>query len=496
MIRIPNRFTRQMLDGHGLLGVVFGAVVYMLCLSGTLIVLVDQLTRWESPAVPAVSTVSPARMAAVGEAAWQRARAADLKEGLYLNLPTEDLPRLSAVALGKGEDHAEWSIDADGRIGEEVALPWVEFVEVLHFNLTVPGALGRYLVGIIGTLLLASIGTGILAHRRIFKDAFRLRWGGSPRRSHADLHNRIGLWALPFHLIVSLTGSLLGLSGLIIFVLATVAYGGDSSRAIASLLGPQPTPDFRAAPLPDILPMIARVEREAPGAALTQVFIHQPGTVGQTVQVSAAAPRHLSRNEAWTFAGNGRLLAKAGLTDGSVGMRVYGMISPLHYGTYGGVPLKLIYVVLGLGLTIIVATGGRIWLSRRREQGRAAPRLERVWTALVWGQPLVLLLTIPAAWAGWPTAAYWAATLLGWAAALAVRDPARLADGLRLAIGLVAIAVALAHSLYAGLADTVAVVVDLGLLAIGAGFVAKHARVWRPVSGLPGREGSAARPAT
>jgi hypothetical protein len=34
-----------------------------------------------------------------------------------------------------------------------------------------------------------------MAHPRIFKDAFRLRIGGSVRLEQADLHNRLSVWA-------------------------------------------------------------------------------------------------------------------------------------------------------------------------------------------------------------------------------------------------------------------------------------------------------------
>jgi uncharacterized iron-regulated membrane protein len=41
-------------------------------------------------------------------------------------------------------------------------------------------------------------------------------------------------------------------------------------------------------------------------------------------------------------------------------MRVYGMLVPLHFGTYGGIILKIVYLVLGLGMTTLVATGAQI----------------------------------------------------------------------------------------------------------------------------------------
>jgi uncharacterized iron-regulated membrane protein len=60
---ISPAFSRAVLDGHSLLGVIFGALVYIVCFSGALIVLVDQLTLWERPEIPIVreGAVSPMR---------------------------------------------------------------------------------------------------------------------------------------------------------------------------------------------------------------------------------------------------------------------------------------------------------------------------------------------------------------------------------------------------------------------------------------------------
>lgn len=471
-MRISNEFTRRTLSGHGLLGLIFGVALYMICLSGTLIVLTEQLARWERPDAARIAHVDPHQLAAISRAAYARAHAAQADRAIFIRPPTADYPRMVIFANGVGEKNHEWSVDANGTLQDEIETPWVAFVEALHTNLTVPGALGRYLVGILGTVLLASLGTGILAHRRILKDAFRLRWGGSKRRSNADLHNRIGVWALPFHLIVSLTGSLLGLSGLIIFVLAMVAFKGDQEKAIASLLGPQASNDARAAPLPDVAAMIAQIEARVPGTDVTLLGFSHPGTVGQIVQIGTDAPGHLARNETWSFAGDGKLLEKSGYTDGNLGKRVYGMITPLHYGTYGGVALKLIYVALGAGLTTIIASGGNIWLARRREQGRAAPRFELLWAALIWGQPLILLLAAGASLAGVrPTFFYWAMTTALWLVALRLA-PALLAKALRTAIAIAAIGLGAGHLVRSGAAEPVSVTIDIALLGIGLAILA------------------------
>ncbi|KQM62327.1 hypothetical protein ASE65_04835 [Sphingomonas sp. Leaf16] len=469
MMRAPsNDFTRRMLSGHGWLGLIFGAVLYVICLSGTLIVLVDQVGRWERPNAPVVHGMPIPVLATAIDRAFARARTEDLDHDLIVRMPSDEYPRMSIFAIGDRRS-VEWSVDAAGRVGDPIDLPFVKFVQSLHFDLTAPGPIGRYLVGIFGTLLLASLGTGILAHRRIFKDAFRLRWGGSQRRSNADLHNRIGVWALPFHLVVSLTGSLLGLSGLIIMIVALIAYRGDQQKAIASLLGPQPTADARPAPLPDVAAMIARVRQDLPGASVTQVFFHEAGKAGQIAQIAVAAPGHLARNETFTFASDGRLLAKAGFTDGSLGMRVYGMITPLHYGTYGGFTLKLIYVLLGTGLTLIVATGGTIWLARRREQGRPATRLERAWPAILWGQPMAILMAALASLAGIAAMpVFWGTTIVMLAVSQIVRRPDAVRLTGRAATILLFILVASVHIMATRPLDPIAWIIDLILITIAA----------------------------
>lgn len=480
---VPKSLTRAAMTGHGLLGVLFGTVVFLLCLTGSVLVMVDQIGIWERPDAATMDMVSSQGVASIADRSLRTARAASLDHDVFLRFPTDEFPRMTVTGIdGKG-GHREWDVAAGNRLVAHIETPWVEFLQRLHFNLTLPGALGRYIVGLFGTLLLASIVTGLLAHRRILKDAFRLRLGGSARLSNADLHNRIGAWALPFHLIVALTGSLLGLAGLITVLLALAAYKGDQDAALASLLGPQAKDSPVAAPPPDVRAIVRSIERAAPGARITQLVFEHPGREGQQVRAFVAAPGHLARNEGLLFDPAGRLKWTAGFTDGNAGARIYGMITPLHYGTYGGIALKLIYLLLGASLTLIVATGGNIWLARRREQGRPAPRLELLWLATIWGQPLILvLLAIMSTGSSLPPIpAYWALTALLWIVALLTGDAKALGRCLRLGLGGSLLSLALAHAWRWGVADPVSLTVDAVLAAGGA------ALLYRAMRGISAR---------
>ncbi len=190
-----------------------------------------------------MGTAEDAIVSAVPPAALQHGFEEGLRltpntDRVVLNLPVEGLPRFS-LSTWVGQDYKTWTLDADGRAGQRLATPWTDFVQDLHIYLHLPHSWGIFVVGLTGVALLSSLVSGILAHPRVFRDAFHLRWGGSKRLQEADLHNRIGIWALPFHVTLSLTGALLGLSTVIVGVLAMVVFKATPRRPTPS--SPRPS---------------------------------------------------------------------------------------------------------------------------------------------------------------------------------------------------------------------------------------------------------------
>ncbi|MGK2921683.1 MAG: PepSY-associated TM helix domain-containing protein [Methyloceanibacter sp.] len=206
----------------------------------------------------------------------------------------------------------------------------------------------------------------------------------------ADLHNRLGVWGLPFHIAASLTGALLGLSVLIIGVLALAAYEGDSEKAFGELIGPQAGEDIEPAPLPDLAAMIARIRADHSDSIFSSAHVEHAGTAGQMTHLSMRTPGYLSSANPYYFEGSGKLVGDGGLESGSVGQQILGALQPIHFGWFGGMTVKIVYGLLGLALTIVTHTGVTIWLHRRREKGRPTPFWERIWAALAWSQPFAL----------------------------------------------------------------------------------------------------------
>ena len=52
---LPPDFVRAMLAGHSALGLAFAALIYIVCLTGTLTVFLYEFQRWEQPNAPMVA---------------------------------------------------------------------------------------------------------------------------------------------------------------------------------------------------------------------------------------------------------------------------------------------------------------------------------------------------------------------------------------------------------------------------------------------------------
>lgn len=433
--KIPAGFVRSVLAGHSALGLAFAALIYLVCFSGSVAVFAREFQRWERPELPVITAVTPAAIQAAMEQAVRRI--GDGVEHVYITPPTPALPRLVVMTDAHGK-HETFAADVSGRLTDVGEPVWTEFMTRLHINLHLPQTWGMFVVGLTGVALLSSLISGVLAHPRVFKDAFHLRWGGSKRLQEADLHNRLGVWALPFHVIVSLTGALLGLTTIIVGVLAMAMFQGDTSKAYALFLPPIVDDPRPAASLPNLVAALEATQRLSPGSTPTFVGLEHPLEQGQAVVVNASLPNRLVAADSFYFDGQGRMLDASKTTETNLGEKILGSLGPLHFGWFGGIVVKLAYGLLGLALTAVTASGVAIWLARRRDKGRPAPRWERIWIATVWSQPFAFAVSALVAIALGASSErtpliVWAVVTLATLAASIFATPARLSRMLRLA---------------------------------------------------------------
>ncbi|MFC4255203.1 PepSY domain-containing protein [Altererythrobacter xixiisoli] len=470
--RVPADFVRAVLKGHSALGLAFAAAIYLVCLTGTVAVFAQEFERWEHPAAPQQATPSPNAVQQALASAIAR-NGAPAEHG-YIQMPTPALPFLSAHVEGE-DGYRGWIANAQGNLVESGQSPWTLFITRLHINLHLPQTWGVFLVGLTGVALLSSLISGILAHPRIFRDAFHLRIGGSRRLQEADLHNRLGVWALPFHVLVSLSGALLGLTTLIVGVLGMALFQGDVGKVYELFLPAEPIDDPRPAPTIDLVPMFAQLQTIAPDGRITLVQLEHPGEMGGAAlfQVEQDNGR-LGNTDSFAFRRDGTLYYDARSADNNLGEAILASLGKLHFGWFGGGIIKIAYALLGLGLTYLASSGVTIWLARRRDKRNAAPGWEKLWAGTVWGQPAALAAAALAGVVGGAETpvsvliGLWGAiTVVSLCSAALPASAAQIGRGFQWLSAVLLIATALFHAFALPGSDPIAWIVDLSLFAIG-----------------------------
>lgn len=462
---------RRALSGHAAVGLLAGGLIYLLALSGTMIVVHEEWQRWEQPNIAEMEAIDPAAVQRAARQVLASENGKPLTEHFYVHLPTDALPRTVITT-----DNQAVYIDADGNVAGPEAHAWTEFLIGLHYYLHLPSTLGLTVVGALGVMLAALVVGGVLAHPRIFRDAFRLRARGQRQLAFADWHNRLGVWTLPFSLASAITGALIGLATVLAFAMASIYYNGDMEAVFAPVFGAEPAHDERAAPLANIEAALRHMAAAHPEVRPTYVILHEPATAGQYLQILADHPRRLIFGEYYTFDSDGRFQGTTGLADGTLGQQLAASVYKLHFGSFGGLPVKLAYMVFGLALMVMTGTGVWIWLIKRRQRGRASPRLEAAWAATLWGAPALLVLAYDYRALTGPeaqmTALFWGGLAMMIGCSAAIGNAAASARWLRAALGGLLCLTALWHLATLDAPMPAMITMDALLVLTGIGMIA------------------------
>jgi len=82
-----------------------------------------------------------------------------------------------------------------------------QFFYPLHYSLHLEWKnLGYFIVGFAALVMLVALVSGVVMHRKIFRELFTFRPRKHTQRSTLDLHNLTGVVALPFHFIFAFSG--------------------------------------------------------------------------------------------------------------------------------------------------------------------------------------------------------------------------------------------------------------------------------------------------
>ena len=227
------------------------------------------------------------------------------------------------------------------------------------------GQAGKLFLGAMGLLFLLAIISGVVLYWPFTR---RLRFGTirddkSRRIIWLDWHNLLGAVTIVWALVVGATGT--------INTLAEVMLNQWKSTELAAMVAPyadKPSPLHLAS----LDAAIGNATKAAPG--MNVAFIAFPGT-----------PFTSSHHFAVFMRGDTPLtsrLLKPVLLDGETAeiadardlplyLKALLVSQPLHFGDYGGMPLKIIWALLDIMTIIVIGSGLYLWWVRRRKTRRS-----------------------------------------------------------------------------------------------------------------------------
>ena len=367
-------------DLHSWSGVALGLFVYIVAFTGCPALFHQELQTWEDPArrLPLAETPAPIHETF---ADWIEG---NLEEGeelgfIRLTYPTEVEPYYAGfleVEVHRedgGHDHTFYEERWDSRTAEplgERGHGLSHWLAAFHRELMWPAQLGgvqagRAIVGIAGVILLLSIVSGVVAHTKIFQELFTLRFYRSMRLKWQDAHKVLGLWGLPFYTMIAVTGAVIGVVALLAPVIAMLTFKGDQEALIEAVLGETVKPTGVAAEMVS-LDELGRLTEPGSGEPLHYLVLNNWGDENARFDLYFDPDTELSQVEGYQIDGvTGERIEDSMFENATTANRVLNATTPLHYGTYGGIALKLVYFVLGLSLAIITALGMMMWIERR-----------------------------------------------------------------------------------------------------------------------------------
>lgn len=283
----------------------------------------------------------------------------------YFGWDDEDTNGVMAItAATAGTEPTSHTFALDARTGEALEMPSANggfMMVMLRLHVDMYANLpGKLLLAFMGLLFVVAIVSGTVLYAPFMRklEFGQVRVNKSRRTRWLDLHNLIGVVTLTWALVVGVTG--------VISACADLLIASWRNDALATMIAPykDAPPLTQRAPATRLLEI---AESAAPG--MQADFIAFPGTRFSSEHhyaVFLKGNTHLTAHLATPVLIDAQTLQVTAVVERPWYMDALGMSQPLHFGDYGGMPMKILWAVLDMLTIIVLGSGVYLWWVRRR----------------------------------------------------------------------------------------------------------------------------------
>lgn len=342
---------------HSIFGLKLSLFLGFVCLTGTIATVSHEIEWLYKPELRATAVKGEADWGRLWDAA-QAAHPTATLTGIG-SFERNDAPYFAKAVSATdvtGEDFTIYVDPGTNRVtGHEYGRSFQDFMRALHYYLFAPGRIPMYVVTSLGFVLILSLVTGLIAYKKFWRGFFRLpRWHRDARTLMGDLHRLAGLWSLWFVAVIGLTS--------IWYFVEHAGLNLETAEPVVAV----PATTTRVSGK-EIKAWTKLAREQMPGLAITALYL--PYEPGNPVIVQGQWRAWLVRertNAVFIDPLTGRIVGKRIAHHMGVGERIVHTADPLHFGNFGGIATKLIWVVFGLFLTGMAASGAYIYAKRTK----------------------------------------------------------------------------------------------------------------------------------
>jgi len=340
---------------HSIAGLVSGLFILLISLSGAMLVFHKELDRLAYPEIIAEGNKGIASVDSCFNSVQTQFSRAQISH-CKLAASSSD-PFVFTVydsAYSKGTDPTQVFLHSqNGKILKirSARDNFVNWVAILHSSFHL-GKTGEWLFGFFALILVVSVVTGLLLYWRNILAVLTFR-----RRTWkwTNLHQVVGVWALLFNLMIGITG----------FWMQRYVFKKEFYQS------PAYTPVFKTSPplFFSLDSALGRIKDRYPDFTSYVIYFAQTKKAKTAVYGNRRSNSFIHSKEfadAVFLDSSGKVSLTAFVSEIDASNRYDIVNAQVHFGQYGGWPVKIIYCLFGLMSGLLGLTGFLLWLKRKK----------------------------------------------------------------------------------------------------------------------------------
>ena len=215
---------------------------------------------------------------------------------------------------------------------------------------------GEFIVGILGVVFCLLGVTGVIIYRNFWKTLFQLRWRKSARIFFSDVHKMVGISSTAFNFLLGVTGAWWNLSHLIGHL------GEEMPEPVVKTVERQWADEV------SIEKLVADARRSIPGYQANWISLPLAPD-GDVMMFGGTEDQGVLRSPYGSIivfnAATGELESATRAGEAGLWAQVLDAFRPLHFGNFGGLPVKILWSLGGLAPAILALSGTLMWWKRK-----------------------------------------------------------------------------------------------------------------------------------